>query len=168
MVLLVLLALATAAAAQIAPGGSKTIDGFWQDAARRILFARDAPPSYVYGRWTVLDLKQTYPTAKEIRRSHGGVELIELLYDNEHSINIRSAADDRVEFVRSTTYPACAMHHRCRLDTSGDQLLCALENVCREGGREVLDWKGEERYIRRDYCERVGGRQAQGIPHWCR
>ena len=30
--------------------GQKTIEGYWQDTARRILFARDAPVSYEYGR----------------------------------------------------------------------------------------------------------------------
>ena len=143
MLLLVLLAFATDAAAQVVPCGAKTIDGFWQDAARRILFARDAPPSYVYGRWTELDLKQTYPTAKQIRRSPGGITLIDLLYDDEHPVSVVSSADDRIEFVRSSKYPECAMQHRCRLEASGDELLCALENACREGGREVLDWKGE-------------------------
>ena len=168
MLPLVLLALATTAQAQIAPGATKTIDGFWQDAARRILFARDAPPSYVYGKWTSLDLKQTYPSAKEIRRSGGRAELIDLLYDDEHPISIVSSANDRIEFVRSSKYPVCAMRHSCRLDASGDELFCSLENVCREAGRDVLDWKGEEHYVRRAYCERDGGRQAQGIPHRCR
>lgn len=168
MLTLVLLALATSVHAQVAPGGTKTIEGFWQDAARRILFARDAPPSYVYGQWTPLDLKQTYPTAKEIRRSIGSVELIDLLYDGEHSISIVSSANDRIEFVRSSKYPVCSMHHSCRLDASGNELLCALENVCRENGRDILDWKGEERYVRQTYCERGRRREAQGIPHWCR
>lgn len=136
--------------------------------ARRILFARAAPPAYVYGRWTELDPKETYPTAKEIHRTDGRVSLIDLLYDEEHPIRVLSSADDRIEFVRSSKYPQCSMHHRCRLEAGGNELFCALENVCREGGREVLDWKGEERYVRRAHCERDGSRQAQGIPHWCR
>ena len=63
-------------------------------------------------------------------------------------------------------FPVCAMHHSCRLD--GEQLFCALENLCLENGREVLDWRGEERYVRRASCERDGRRQAQGIPVKCR
>ena len=130
--------------------------------------AASCSPSYVYGQWTALDLQQTYPSAQQIRRSGGRVELIDLLYDDEHPISIVSSANDRIEFVRSSKYPVCAMHHSCRLDAGSDELLCALENVCREAGRDVLDWKGEERYMRRAFCERDGRLQAQGIPHRCR
>jgi hypothetical protein len=146
-------------------GGRKTIEGFWQDIARRILFARDAPASYVYGQWTLLDPLQTYPTAKLIRRSGTAYELVDLLYDDEYAIKVLSANESGIEFVRSTKLPACAMHHRCRLE--GAEMVCSLENICREGGRDVLDWKGEERYVRRVNCERDGSRQAQGIPHRC-
>jgi len=31
------------------PDGRKTIEGYWQDTARRILFARGASPGYAYG-----------------------------------------------------------------------------------------------------------------------
>src|SRR3954467_11184716 len=162
-VLPVLLALAASAQAQ----SPKTIEGFWQDTERRILFSRNAPPSYVYGRWTALDQQQTYPTAKQIRRSGAKFELIDLLYDDdEHVIRIVGAKEDGIEFVRSMKSPACDMRHQCRLD--GEQLFCSLENVCREGSRELVDWRGEERYARRVYCERDGRRQAQGIPHRCR
>jgi hypothetical protein len=175
--LFVLLALAPAAHAQISPGagapadraqdGRKTIESFWQDTARRILFARGAPASYVYGGWTSLDPQQTYPSAKQIRRSGAGFELVDLLYDDsEHTIRITSAKDDGIEFVRAMKFPACEMRHKCRLE--GEQLFCSLENICREGGRDVLDWRGEERYARRALCERDGRRQAQGIPQRCR
>lgn len=90
--------------------------------------------------------------------------LTDLLYDDDHPIRVINSADNRIDFARSSKYPACTMHHRYRLDAGGDQMLCALENCCRESGREVLDWKGEERYIRRAHCERDGNRQAQGIP----
>jgi hypothetical protein len=174
-VLFVLLAFATAAFAQSSPepgkpGGGvqagKTIEGFWQDTSRRILFSRDASPAYVYGTWNALDQQQTYPAAKQIRRSGRGFELIDLLYDDEHTIKVVSAREDGIEFVRATQSPACGMRHRCRL--AGDELFCSLENICREGGRDVLDWRGEERYARRVLCERDGKRQAQGIPVLCK
>jgi hypothetical protein len=166
VILIVLLAVTAGARAQV-PSGAKTIEGFWQDTERRILFSRDAPASYVYGGWTALDQAQTYPTAKRIARTAAGFELTDLLYgDNEHVIRIVSAKEDAIEFVRSMKFPACDMRHKCRLD--GEQLFCALENICREGGLEVVDWRGEERYARRAQCERDGKRQAQGIPHRCR
>ncbi len=174
-VLFMLLAFATAAFAQFSPearksGGGveagKTIEGFWQDSARRILFSRDAPPVYVYGTWNALDPQQTYPAAKQIRRSGRSFELIDLLFDDEYTIKVVSAREDGIEFVRSTRFPACGMRHRCRLEA--DELFCSLENICREGGRDVLDWRGEERYVRRALCERDGKRQAQGIPVICR
>ncbi len=157
-VMLLLLA-ATAAEAQ-------TIEGFWQDSERRILFDRRAPASYQYGAWTPLDQQQTYPSAKKIRNSGGRFELVDLLYDDEHAIKVVGADDRAITFIRSAKFPACAMRHSCRLD--GEQLFCALENLCLENGREVLDWRGEERYVRRASCERDGRRQAQGIPVRCR
>jgi hypothetical protein len=172
----VLLAFATAAAfAQPTPEpgkpvdraqAGKTIEGFWQDSARRILFSRDAPSAYLYGTWNALDPQQTYPAAKHIRRSGRSFELTDLLFDDEYTIKVVSAREDGIEFVRSTQSPACGMRHQCRLD--GDELFCSLENICREGGRDVLDWRGEERYVRRALCERDGKRQAQGIPVICR
>ena len=159
---LVLLLLTLPGAAQ----AQSTIEGFWQDATRRILFDRRAPASYVYGAWSPLDQQQTYPSAKQIRKSGGGYELVDLLYDDEYAIKVMSASHDSIQFIRSATFPACSMNHRCRLD--GEQLFCSLENICREGGREVVDWRGEERYVRRAQCERDGKRQAQGIQVKCR
>ena len=62
LLVLALFALSTAAHAQSPREGKNPIDkaqdradkahsieGYWQDAARRILFARSAPPAYVYG-----------------------------------------------------------------------------------------------------------------------
>ncbi len=146
---------------------AQTIEGYWQDAARRILFDRSAPPSYVYGAWHPLDLDQTYPAAKAIRRSGEKYELVDLNFDEQYGIKIVAADEKSIRFVRTSSYPACAMHHSCRLDGE-QQLLCALENRCQVDGREVLDWRGEERYVRRASCERDGKVQAQGIPVKCR
>jgi hypothetical protein len=145
---------------------TRTIEGYWQDMARRITFAREAPPAYVYGGWTNLDPEQTYPSAKQIRKSGGAYELVDLLYDDDYAINIVRARENGIEFVRTMKSSACAIHHSCRLD--GDELYCALENICQEKGQPVLDWRSEERYARRNTCERDGGRQAQGIPVRCR
>src|SRR5918999_369208 len=79
---------------QAQPPAGKTIEGYWQDTARRILFAAEASASYVYGAWTTLDLQQTYPSAKHIRRSANGFELIDLLYDEEHVISVAKASRD--------------------------------------------------------------------------
>jgi hypothetical protein len=143
--------------------GAQTIEGYWQDTERRILFSPDAPSGYVYGQWTALDQQQTYPSAKQIRRLGGGFELVDLLYDDEEAVKIVSASDRRIDFVRTNKLSSCAARHECRLE-SADQLFCALETRC----AEKLVWRGEERYARRASCERDGKRQAQGIPHRCR
>ena len=168
----VFLALAGAAYAQ-APspmkqlGDSKTIEGYWQDASRRILYSRNAPQGYAYGTWNALPQDQTYPSAKQIRHSASGYAVVDLLYDDsEHTIRVVSASDTGIEFIRTLAFPACSMHHRCRLE--GEELFCSLENTCEEKGASVLDWRGEERYVRRALCERDGRRQAQGIPVNCR
>ena len=148
----------------LAEGG--TIEGFWQDSARRILFDRSAPPGYSYGGWNQLDPAQTYPQAKQIRKSAVGFELLDLLYDDEEIIRVDKAGPRSIEFVRITKWTGCSMRHQCALQ--GEELLCSLENVCPVAGREVLDWRGEERYVRRTNCERDGKRQAQGIPVRCR
>ncbi|MFL6571297.1 MAG: hypothetical protein ACJ8G4_06050, partial [Burkholderiales bacterium] len=79
-------ALGCSAQAQSTPG--KTIEGYWQDTARRILFSIGAPPDYKYGQWTVLDQQQTYPTAKHIRRSRSGFEVLDLLYDEQEVVKV--------------------------------------------------------------------------------
>jgi len=142
-----------------------TIEGYWQDVARRVLFTRDAPASSVYGTWVALDQEQTYPSAKQIRKSGTAYELVDLLYDDTYAIKIVSANEHGIEFVRSPNRGACGMRHTCRLE--GTELSCSLENICREAGGEVLDWRGEERYVRRAHCERVGRMEAQGIPVRC-
>ena len=143
--------------------GAQSIEGYWQDTERRILYSPDAPPGYKFGQWTALDQQQTYPSAKQIRRLGGEFQLIDLLYDDEELVKVVRAADDRIDFVRTNTLSKCSAHHACRLE-SGEQLLCSLETRC----AEQLVWRGEERYARRASCERDGKRQAQGIPVRCR
>jgi hypothetical protein len=143
--------------------GAQTIEGYWQDTARRILFSPEAPPGYVFGRWTELDQQQTYPSAKAIQRAAGGFDLVDLLYDDEESVKVVRASDQRIDFVRTNQLSSCAASHQCRLE-SGNRLFCALETRC----ADQVVWRGEERYERRASCERDGKRQAQGIPVRCR
>ena len=148
------------------PAG-KTIEGYWQDTARRILFSRDAPPGYEYGQWTALDQKQTYPSAKRISRAGAGFDLVDLLYDEQEAIKVLKASDSAIEFTRTNRWSGCSVLHRC--DVDGDQLLCALRTTCPEKNVERLVWQGEERYERRVSCERTQSRpEAQGIPSVCR
>ena len=142
---------------------SSGIEGYWQDTERRILFSPDAPPGYVFGRWTKLDQQQTYPSAKQIRRSGKSFELVDLMYDDEESIKVVLASEQAIEFTRTNRLSGCSARHQCGLE-KGDQLLCTLETVC----SDRVVWRGEERYARRTSCERDGKRQAQGIPVRCR
>lgn len=146
-------------------GAPRSIEGYWQDAERRVLFSRAAPASASYGKWARLDPGQTYPLAKHVRRSGPGYELIDLNYDSSYAIEVLNADESRIEFDRAPAWAACRMHHDCRLEGAG--LFCALENRCQEGSVEVLDWRGEERYVRRWFCQRVGRAEAQGIPVRC-
>ena len=146
---------------------SDTIEGYWQDTERRILYSPEAPPDYVFGRWTALDPRQTYPSAKHIRRTAGGYELVDLLYDDEESIKVNRAGQRSIEFVRTNRLSSCATSHVCELEKT-DQMFCALETRCAQAGTEKMVWRGEERYERRASCERDGKRQAQGIPVRCR
>jgi hypothetical protein len=144
-----------------------TIEGFWQDTARRILYSRAAPPAYVYGTWSALDQGQTYPSAKEIRRTPSGWEVVDLNADDrEYTVKAIAGTEKSVEFVRMVTRSGCAMHHKCGLQ--GQEMVCSLENRCPEGGQSVLDWRGEERYAKRASCERLGGPELQGFPVACR
>ena len=142
---------------------AQSIEGFWQDTERRILFSADAPPGFVYGRWTALDQNQTYPSAKQIRKGASGVEVVEFLYDDEEVLSVRRADEKTIEFTRASTWSKCSVLHRCDLEAA-NQMLCSLETSC---GEQVV-WRGEERYARRTTCERVEVRRAQGIPHRCR
>ena len=144
-----------------------TIEGYWQDTERRILYSPDAPPGYVFGGWTAIDQQQTYPTAKHIRRSGSGYELIDLLYDDEEQIKVVRATDERIDFARTNRLSHCSTQHDCALD-GADRLFCKLETRCPQAGAEQVVWRGEERYARRASCERDGKRQQQGIPVRCR
>lgn len=143
-----------------------SIEGFWQDKSRRILFARNAPPAYAYGAWITLNPQDMYALAKQIRRIGAGFELIEFQFEAEdYHVRVLNAREDSIEFIRTPRWSTCAMHHKCRVN--GEELFCSLENLCREGERVVMDWRGEERYERRAHCERIARRQGQGIPLRC-
>jgi len=158
-----LLATALAGPAPAQSTAGKTIEGYWQDTARRILFSSSAPPGYEYGQWTVLDPAQTYPSAKQIRRSGNGFDLVELLYDDQEAIKVLAASDSGIEFMRTSRWSGCSVLHQCGLDQ--DQLLCRLRTSC----GQTLVWQGEERYARRASCQRTQSRpEAQGIPSVCR
>jgi len=165
--LLLVLGLGAAAFYLPAAAQSGSIEGYWQDSARRILFSADAPPDYVYGGWTELDPAQTYPSAKEIRHVASGYELIDLLYDDEERISVQGGDERHIDFVRTNRLSGCATRHACEL-IKDDGLLCALETRCSKAGAEQVVWRGEERYARRSLCERDGRRQLQGIPVRCR
>ena len=156
---LLLLLFAGTAAAQ-------TIEGFWQDTERRILFAADAPPGYEYGRWTALDQKQTYPTAKQFRKSAAGYDVVDFLYDDEEALKVSRATEKSIDFTRTNTWSKCVARHQCELN-GANQLACAIETRCPKAGMDEVVWRGEERYARRASCERVEVRRAQGIPHRC-
>lgn len=145
---------------------AQSIEGYWQDSARRILFSRTAPAGYAYGTWQPLDMEQTYPTVKHIQRRGEGHEVTEMLYDDQEAVDVQRSTDKSIDFVRTTKWSGCAMHHRCSLE--GSELACTLVNVCPDGGKGVVDWRGEERYVRRASCERQDKRQAQGVPVSCR
>jgi hypothetical protein len=157
--LLLLGSLAGSAAAQ-------TIEGYWQDTERRILFSADAPAGYAYGRWTALDQSQTYPTAKQIRKSANGYGVVDLLYDDEEVLKVGRATEKSIEFTRTNTWSKCVAQHRCEMN-GANQLSCAIETHCPKGTADEVVWRGEERYARRTSCERVEVRRAQGIPHRC-
>ena len=163
-----LLASALACSAHAQSTSGKTIEGYWQDTARRILFSRDAPPGYKYGEWTALDQKQTYPSAKHIRSAGSGFELVDLLYDDQEAVKVLKASHNDIEFTRTNRWSGCSAYHRCALE-SKQRLLCTIEMKCPQAGSERMVWQGEERYERRASCERTQLRpEAQGIPSVCR
>jgi len=159
------LILLCASSAQAQPAG--TIEGFWQDVAGRTTFKRNAPPSATYGGWNERELDATYPQAKEIRKSVSGFELADLNYEEkEYSQMVLYTDTSRIAFVRKANWSACRIEHDCRL--TGNELLCSMQTVCLEAGKEIVDWRGDERYVRRTHCERDGRVQAQGFPVRCR
>jgi hypothetical protein len=146
---------------------AQTIEGYWQDIAGRITFKRNPLPADRYGDWYERALDATYPTAKHIRKAGASFDLVDLNYDeNDYSVRVLNATDKQIEFVRSAKSSPCRVHHSCRL--SGAELFCAMEHVCVEGGKEYVDLRAEERYVRRIKCERTQTRpEAQGVPVAC-
>lgn len=150
----------------VAPA-TNTLEGFWQDTARRILYSRAAPPDYAYGLWTALDQGQPYPAAKQVRRSGASWEVVDLNFDDtDYAVKTIVATDQSLEFIRTVKWSGCAMHHKCTLQ--GDEMHCSLENLCPQAGQSVVDWRGEERYARRTSCQRLGRAELQGIRVSCR
>ena len=161
----VFLILLFASSAQAQSAG--TIEGFWQDIAGRTTFKRNASPSATYGGWNERELDATYPQAKQIRKSATGFDLADLNYDEkEYSLQVLYSDASRIAYVRKPNWSPCRVDHDCRL--AGAELLCSMQAVCQEAGKEVVDWRGDERYVRRAQCERDGRVQAQGFPVKCR
>src|SRR5262245_14387243 len=122
----------------------QTIEGFWQDVAGRTTFKRNVPPAATYGEWNARELDATYPQAKEIHKGADGFDLADLNYDeNEYAVRVLYAEPSRIVFVRKAGWSPCRMEHDCRL--AKGELLCAMQSVCLEAGKEVVDWKGDER-----------------------
>src|SRR5689334_4671154 len=87
-----------------------TLEVFWQYTARRMLYSRSAPPSYVYGAWTPLDQAQTYPAAKQVRRSGSGWEVVDLNFDDaDYLVRTTAASAQNVQFIRTEKWSGCAM-----------------------------------------------------------
>jgi hypothetical protein len=164
-ILIALLAFPTAQAQTTS--GSQTIEGYWQDIAGRTTFKRNVSPGSTYGAWNVRELDATYPQAKKISRAGTTFDLADLNYDEkEYSVKVVRADAGGISFVRKANWSSCRMQHDCRL--AGAEMLCSIETLCQEDGKDVVDWRGEERYIRRAACERDGRAQLQGIPVKCR
>ena len=165
--LIVLLVIASAHAQHAANSAGDTLEGYWQDTARRVLYSRSAPTSYVYGAWTAIDQGQTYPAAKYVQRKGSSWEVVDLNFDDaNYAVTTIAGTAQTIDFVRTVKWSGCAMHHQCGLQ--GNDMVCALENICPQEGQSVVDWRGEERYARRTACERRGGAELQGIPVSCR
>ena len=146
---------------------AQTIEGFWQDIAGRTTFKRAVSASSVYGSWHARGLDATYPQAKLIRRTAAGFDLVDLNYDDkDYSVRVLASDASRIAFIRQANWSACRTEHDCRL--AGDELACSMRTLCDEAGKEVLDWQGDERYVRRAHCERDGRVQLQGFPVKCR
>jgi hypothetical protein len=142
------------------------IEGYWQDVLGRTLYKRNASPADSYGEWQARDIGLPYFDSKHIRRVATTYELTDLRYSDDYAIKILDTGHDRIEFLRTPAWSACRMHHLCQ--AKGDEMLCSLKRICREGDMDALDWQGEERYARRAHCERTSIEQALGIPTRCR
>ena len=164
--LLALLATVAVVNAQQGTVAGSTIEGFWQDIAGRTLYKRNASPTDIVGAWHPRDVGLPYFDTKLIRKSAAGYEMLDMRYGADYAINVVGATEKSIEYVRTTKWSGCRMNHKCNLD--GAELYCAIENVCRPQGVDVVEWRGEERYARRSHCEQLDGEQAQGIPTRCR
>ena len=154
-------------AAQAQSPSARSIEGYWQDIAGRIVYKHNATSSEKYGDWYSRALDTTYPKAKLIERSGSTFKIVDLNYDDqEYAVRVVRADANSIEYVRAAKWSPCRMNHACRL--SGEEMLCELEYVCLAQGKDFVDWRGEERYIRRDSCVRDGKAQLQGIPVKCR
>ena len=167
-----LLALATAGFVSTSLYGqtpaAKTIEGYWQDIAGRITFKRNPLPGDSYGSWYERALDATYPAAKHISRLGSSFEVADLNFDEkDHSVRVTTAQDRRIEFVRSAAWSPCRVSHSCQL--AGEELFCAMETICVEQGKEYVELRSEERFIRRNECRRSQARpEAQGFPVICK
>lgn len=142
------------------------VEGYWQDIAGRTTFKRGAAPTVTMGSWYARELDATYPQAKQIRKSERGFDLADLNYDDkEYSVRVLHANESSIAFVRKAGWSSCRTEHVCRLN--GAELMCLLQTLCEEAGKDIVDWKGEERYIRRAHCEPGSRTEAQGIPVKC-
>ena len=145
-----------------------TIEGYWQDIAGRITFKRNPLPADSYGNWYERALDATYPSAKHLRRAGTAYEIADLNYDeHDYSVRVLQANDRQIDFVRKANWSPCRVDHSCRL--AGEEMVCAMVTVCVEQGKEYVDLRAEERFIRRNSCVRNTTRpEAQGFPVTCK
>jgi len=146
---------------------AQTIEGYWQDIAGRITFKRNPLPADSYGNWYARPLNATYPAAKHIRRAGSSFEVADLNYDEkDYAVRVVKANENQISFVREAGWSPCRVSHSCQL--AGEELFCAMETICIEQGKEYVDLRAEERFVRRNHCIRSQARsEAQGFPVTC-
>jgi len=161
-----LLMLATAAFF-VSSAQGQSIEGYWQDIAGRITYKHDPQPADKYGDWYTRSLNATYPSAKHFRRVGSSFEVSDLNFDErDYTVRVTQASEQQVEFVRQAKWSPCRVDHTCRL--AGSEMLCTMVTVCTEQGKEYVDLRAEERFIRRASCVRGTTRpEAQGFPVSC-
>ena len=147
---------------------AQSIEGYWQDIAGRITFKRNTLPADSYGDWYTRPLDATYPAAKHFRRLGASFEVADLNYnEKDYPVRVLRSNEREISFVRSASWSACRVEHLCRL--AGEELLCTMETICAEQGKEYVDLRAEERFVRRASCVRTTTRpEAQGFPVTCR
>jgi len=146
---------------------AQTIEGYWQDIAGRITYKRNPLPADSYGNWYERALDATYPAAKHIRRAGSSFEVADLNFDErDYSVRVLKAQENQIVFVRTASWSPCRVSHSCQL--AGAELICAMETICIDQGKEYVDLRAEERFIRRNHCMRSQTRpEAQGFPVTC-